>query len=377
LLGEHELLLLEGAGSPAEINLRDTDLANMRVAMAAAARVLLVVDIDRGGAFAHLYGTWALLPPEERALIAGFVLNKFRGDAALLAPAPALIEQLTGVSTLGVVPWLDHGLPDEDGAATPGPVPRGGSVAVVRYPTASNLDEFKRLEQVATVRWAVRPEEVDGADLLVLPGSKHVSADLSWLARTGLAAAVHRRARAGRPVLGICGGLQMLGQRIQDRGGGDGSCEGLGLLPLQTTFTASKRTERTSTRFRPLPEPWAALSEKALVGYEIRHGRTTTTAPVADALPDGLGYARCSASMCTVCSSSRKSSRLCSSSSLGGRSNRSSTISPTPSSSTSTSERCCTRPESRVASDLVSRSCGWRRCRHPRIQTSVRCSSGT
>jgi len=125
-LGEHELVLLEGAGSPAEINLRDTDLANMRVAMAAAARVLLVVDIDRGGAFAHLYGTWALLPPEERALLAGFVLNMFRGDDALLAPAPAQIERLTGVPTLGVVPWLDHGLPDKDGAATPRRIAGGG-----------------------------------------------------------------------------------------------------------------------------------------------------------------------------------------------------------------------------------------------------------
>jgi adenosylcobyric acid synthase len=290
LLGEHELLLMEGAGSPAEINLRDTDLANMRVAKAAAARVLLVVDIDRGGAFAHLYGTWALLPPDERALLAGFVLNKFRGDAALLPPAPARIEQLTGVPTLGVLPWLDHGLPDEDGASTPVPLPQGRSVAVVRYPTASNLDEFKTLEQVATVRWAVRPEEIDAADLLVLPGSKHVSADLSWLARTGLAAAVSRRARAGRRVLGICGGLQMLGERIQDSGAGDGSGEGLGLLPLQTTFIASKRTELTSTRFRQLPEPWAALSEKPFTGYEIRHGLTTTTAPAAEALPDGLGY---------------------------------------------------------------------------------------
>src|SRR5205807_8036360 len=119
LLAEHELLLLEGAGSPAEINLRDTDLANMRAARAAGARVVLVGDIDRGGAFAHLYGTWALLPEGDRALLAGFVLNKFRGDRALLPPAPQQLERLTGVPTLGVIPWLDHGLPDEDGAAVP------------------------------------------------------------------------------------------------------------------------------------------------------------------------------------------------------------------------------------------------------------------
>jgi adenosylcobyric acid synthase len=290
LLAEHELLLLEGAGSPAEINLRDTDLANMRSAMAAGARVILVADIDRGGAFAHLYGTWALLPSEERDLLAGFVLNKFRGDPALLPPAPEQLEKLTGVPTLGVVPWLEHGLPDEDGAATPRRLPHRKSVAVVRYPTASNLDEFKLLEQVADVSWVVRPEEVEGADLLVLPGSKHVAADLSWLARTGLAEAVRKRAQGGQPVLGICGGLQMLGQRIEDGGGVDGSGEGLGLLPLETTFAAAKRAELTSARFRPLLEPWAALGGKTICGYQIRHGRTTTTASLAEALPDGLGF---------------------------------------------------------------------------------------
>jgi adenosylcobyric acid synthase len=290
LLAEHDLVLIEGAGSPAEINLRDTDLANMRSALIAAAPVILVADIDRGGAFAHLYGTWALLPEEERALIAGFVLNKFRGDASLLPPAPERLEQLTGVPTLGVLPWLEHGLPDEDGAATPGAVNGAKSVAVVRYPTASNLDEFKQLEQVANVRWVGRPEEVDAADLLIMPGSKHVSADLAWLGRSGLADAVRKRAGAGAPVLGICGGLQMLGGRIEDEAGVDGSAHGLGLLPITTAFAASKETERTSTRFEQLPEPWAALSGKTLAGYEIRHGRSSATAAVAEALPGGRGF---------------------------------------------------------------------------------------
>jgi adenosylcobyric acid synthase len=132
LLAEHELVLIEGAGSPAEINLRDTDLANMRSAAIADAPVLLVADIDRGGAFAHLYGTWALLEPDERARICGFLLNKFRGDASLLAPAPERLEQLTGVPTLGVLPWLDHGLPDEDGAAVPRLCGGRPLVAIVR-----------------------------------------------------------------------------------------------------------------------------------------------------------------------------------------------------------------------------------------------------
>jgi adenosylcobyric acid synthase len=290
LQAEHELLLLEGAGSPSEINLRDNDLANMRTAKAASARVILVADINRGGAFAHLYGTWALLAEDERALIAGFVLNKFRGDVALLPPGPEQLELLTGVPTLGVVPWLDHGLPDEDGAAPPSAARSATTVAVVRYPTASNLDEFKQLEQVTQLRWAHRPEDIDGADLVILPGSKHVAADLGWLRRSGLAEALRQRARSGRRVLGICGGMQMLGERVEDEAGVDGSADGLGLLPLRTAFAAAKQTEQTATRFQTLAEPWAALSHKTLAGYQIRHGATTTTAPLAPALPDGLGF---------------------------------------------------------------------------------------
>jgi adenosylcobyric acid synthase len=266
LLAEHELVLIEGAGSPAEINLRDTDLANMRTAAFADAAVALVADIDRGGAFAHLYGTWALLPEDERGRVCGFVLNKFRGDAALLAPAPAQLEELTGVPTLGVLPMLDHGLPDEDGAATPR---RSGRpvVAVVRYPTASNLDEFKALEQVADVRWAGSQAELDGAALVVLPGSKNVEADFAWLLERDLDL-------RGRRVLGVCGGLQMLGR--------------LGLLPVETVFREEKTTRRTTARFGALPGPWSTLDGLEVEGYEIRHGETSGDAAV---LPDGLGYA--------------------------------------------------------------------------------------
>jgi adenosylcobyric acid synthase len=290
LLAEHDVLLIEGAGSPAEINLRDTDLANMAVAKTASARVVLAADIDRGGAFAHLYGTWALLSDDERKLIAGFVLNKFRGDVALLQPGPQRLEALTGVPTLGVVPWLDHSLPDEDGAATPRPSGRPTRVAVVRYPTASNLDEFKHLEQVADLRWATGPEAVDGPDLVVLPGSKHVAADLEWLTRTGLAGAVQARAQRGHPVLGICGGMQMLGERIEDQAGVDGSGPGVGLLPISTVFYAVKHTASTTTRFNVLPEPWAALGGKVLHGYQIRHGCSQATSAAVEALPAGLGF---------------------------------------------------------------------------------------
>jgi adenosylcobyric acid synthase len=288
LRAEHELVLIEGAGSPAEINLRDTDLANMRIALAAGARVVLVADIDRGGAFAHLYGTWALLPPEERALVCGFVLNKFRGDAALLAPGPRRLADLTGVDTLGVLPWIAHGLPDEDGAATP-PVRQGFRIAVVRYPGASNLDEFKALEEVAAVSWATTPGELD-AGLVVLPGSKTVAKDLNWLRERGLAPALRRRVEAGSLLLGICGGLQMLGRRVVDAAGVDGDAEGLGMLPLETTFHAAKVTTKVDTTFASLPQPWSALGGQRVLGYEIRHGETTALQAVREAIPGGLGY---------------------------------------------------------------------------------------
>jgi adenosylcobyric acid synthase len=271
LLAEHELVVIEGAGSPAEINLRSTDLANMRVAAAASAPVVLVADIDRGGAFAHLYGTWSLLRPDERARIQSFVLNKFRGDASLLPPAPEELARLTGVPVDGVLPWLEHGLPDEDGARHA--APRGRPVvAVVRYPTASNLDELRSVEQVADVVFATSPAELDGAELVVLPGSKHVAADLAWLRRSGLAGAVAARADAGGRVLGICGGMQMLGGRIDDPAGVDGSGDGLGLLPLDTVFRAAKLTRGRRVRLPSFDEPWRALSGLEFDGYEIRHG---------------------------------------------------------------------------------------------------------
>jgi adenosylcobyric acid synthase len=294
LLDEYELVLLEGAGSPAEINLTDSDVANGRTARAAGAPVLLVGDIDRGGAFAHLYGTWALVDRELRERIAGFVLNKFRGDQSLLSPAPERLNELTGVPVLGVVPWLEHGLPDEDSAAPPTMSGNGSkTVAIVRYPTASNLDEFKVLEQVALVRWAVRPADLDGVEVVVLPGSKHVSGDLAWLRRTGLDRALHARVHAGGRVLGVCGGLQMLGEQLCDPDGMDGDQRGLDLLPLRTTFRAEKVTRPTMVRFATsLEAPWAPLAGRVIHGYEIRQGQTEAIDRVNEALPAGLGWVR-------------------------------------------------------------------------------------
>ena len=292
LMTDYDVLVLEGAGSPAEINLVDCDLTNARAASEADASVLLVADIDRGGAFAHLYGTWALVGEEARRRLCGFVLNKFRGDASLLAPGPQRLMEMTGVPVVGVVPWFKHHLPDEDGAATPSD---GGdttiTVGVIRYPFASNLDEFKALEQVALVRWARRPADLDGAQLVVLPGSKHVASDLIWLRSTGLDRAVAARAREGARVLGVCGGLQILGKRLHDPEGVDGSGEGLGLLPLETTFEREKLIRRVTVRFETtLSKSWSALAGREAPGYEIRHGRTTAKSAVQLAIDGELGW---------------------------------------------------------------------------------------
>ena len=292
LLDEFELVVIEGAGSPAEINLRGSDLANMRAALFAAAPVILVSDIDRGGAFAHLYGTWALLAPEERALVRGFVLNRFRGDPGLLSPGPEQLETLTGVPTIGVVPMLDHGLPDEDGAAQPAVSAGRARVAVVRYPAASNLDEYKLLEQAAAVVFATTPDELDEADLVILPGSKNVSGDLAWLVESGIAGNLRERVQTGRRVLGICGGLMMLGRALDDRGGVDGSAPALGVLPITTAFERDKVVRRTESRFVDLPALWTTLSRLPVAGYEIRHGRLRGAADAVEALPDGLGFVR-------------------------------------------------------------------------------------
>jgi len=281
LMAEHDVVVIEGAGSPAEINLHANDYVNMRTAREVEAACLLVTDIDRGGAFAHLYGTHQLLPADERALIRGFVLNRFRGDAALLAPGPEQLRDLTGVPTVAVLPmWRGHGLPEEDGVFDDSPSGGAGQrIAIVAYPRLSNLDEFQPLRGLPGVRltWARSPADLAGADWIVLPGSKHTSSDLAWLRAQGLTPAIMAHAHAGRPVLGVCGGLQMLGDALVDPDGVDGNAAGLGLLPLTTTFARDKLLRHTAGRFGALDAPWQALSDVAVDGYEIRHGRTVPT----------------------------------------------------------------------------------------------------
>jgi adenosylcobyric acid synthase len=310
LAAAHELVVIEGAGSPAEINLAPQDYVNLGAARWARAAgptaALLVSDIDRGGAFAHCQGTWALLPDDLRGLLQGFVFNRFRGDPALLAPGPQQLQQLTGVPLAGVIPMLrGHGLPDEDGLADWAPTGPADAtaawltVAVLAPPHISNLDEFQPLRQLPGVRlvWARAPTALVGADWVILPGSKQVSGDLAWLRATGLDKAVHRHVAGGGAVLGVCGGLQMLGRSLHDPEGHDGEVvpdlPGLGLLPLHTHFGPGKRLRAARVRFASPSGPWAPLGGVTAQAYEIRcgHSRGEGGAPVLfDAEGQALGW---------------------------------------------------------------------------------------
>ncbi len=303
LMAQNDVVVIEGAGSPAEINLKASDIVNMRVAVAANAACLLVTDIDRGGAFAHLYGTFALLPADEQALIKGFVLNKFRGDAALLAPGPEMLQELTGVPVVATLPmWWQHGLPEEDGVFDDRSVASGAvttTIAVIAYPRISNLDEFQALKNVPGVRlkWVRSPSEIIDADWVILPGSKHTSGDLAWLRSQGLDAAITAHAVQGKVVLGICGGLQMLGEALIDMHDIDGNAPGLGLLPLVTNFEIAKTVQHRQTQFGKLTGSWSKLSDVTVAGYEIHHGQTAQHPAMAKAgdvavtvLPEALGW---------------------------------------------------------------------------------------
>jgi len=287
LRATHDLIVIEGAGSPAEINLRDADLVNMYVARLAAAPVLLVGDIDRGGVFAALVGTLALLEPRDRERVAGLIINRLRGDPAVLAPALPELRARTGVPVLGVVPWIDERLvPAEDSldlAETAGdPSSATLDLAVVRLPRIANFDDFEWLaaEPGVRVRWVTRPADLAGADLAILPGSKSTMRDLVWLRERGLAEAVVALARGGGAILGVCGGFQMLGRALNDPDGVESagrSMPGLGLLPVETTFARVKTTVRVQARAAAEVGPFAGARDRVFDAYEIHAGVTTAT----------------------------------------------------------------------------------------------------
>jgi adenosylcobyric acid synthase len=287
LARSHEVIVLEGAGSPAEFNLRDGDIVNMRMAEAADARCVLIGDIDRGGVFAALLGTLALLEPHERARIAGFIVNKFRGDVSLLLPGVAEFEKRIGLPCFGIVPYLrDVGLDEEDSVAfevervarraswcdEDGPE-RRLRVAVVALPHLANATDFAPLRDEPGVEFvfALAPEALAGADVVILPGTKTTLAARRWLATSGFDDAV----RAAHLVFGICGGLQILGARIEDplEVEGGGGADGLGVLPVVTTFASAKVTTRATGRLTASPFGRDA-SDVPIRGYEIHMGET-------------------------------------------------------------------------------------------------------
>ncbi|MEH0936051.1 cobyric acid synthase [Micromonospora psammae] len=293
---EYEVVICEGAGSPAEINLRAGDYVNMGLARHAGLPTIVVGDIDRGGVFASMFGTVALLDPADQALVAGFVINKFRGDLGLLRPGLDMLHRVTGRPTYGVLPWhLDLWLDAEDslayGRVLGRPAAPHGTdwldVAVVRLPRISNATDVEALatEPGVRVRLTVEPAELAAADLVVLPGSKSTVADLAWLRETGLADAVTAHAAAGKPLLGICGGFQMLGRAIHDPvESRRGSVPGLGLLPTEITFDPRK-TVRQAVGV-------AAATGVPVRGYEIHHGYVSTADPDLSPLltyADGTG----------------------------------------------------------------------------------------
>ncbi|HEU0104409.1 MAG TPA: cobyric acid synthase [Mycobacteriales bacterium] len=273
----YDVVICEGAGSPAEINLRATDIANLGLARAAGLPVLVVGDINPGGVFAALFGTLALLSPADQALVCGFVVNKFRGDVALLAPGLEMLRGLTGRPTYGVLPWtegLELDVEDSLGLSAPvAPLPPVGSdvlrVSVVRLPRLSNWTDVDALrsEPGVLVRFASTPAELADADLVVLPGTRATVADLAWLRSRGLDRVLGERAAAGRPVLGICGGYQMLGRTICDEvESGAGETAGLGLLPVRTVFGREKVLGRPVGTYGP---------HAVHSAYEIHHGVLT------------------------------------------------------------------------------------------------------
>ncbi len=291
-----DVVVIEGAGSPAEINLREDDLVNMGMAEMARAPVLICGDIDRGGVFASLYGTLALLRPEEQELVKGTIINKFRGDVEILRPGLAMLEELTGKPVVGVVPMLDVDIDDEDSLSTR-LERRAGKVglidiAVVRMPRLSNFTDFNPLERMeeVTLRYVKSPAELGKPDLVILPGTKNTMDDLRWLRESGLEAAVLRHAAAEGPVVGICGGYQMLGRTVSDPEGVEsgGSLRGLGLLDTETVFLGEKTRTQVTGRFRNVEGCFAPMAGVECKAYEIHMGVTRTAGVPLLELQGGL-----------------------------------------------------------------------------------------
>ncbi len=304
LAAANDIIVIEGAGSPAEINLNQEDIVNMGMAALADAPVLLVGDIDRGGVFAQLYGTVSLLCGEDRARIRGLVVNKFRGDKTILEPGLDMLRELCRIPVMGVVPFMHVDVEDEDSLSSelenhefengPGRI----DIAVIRFPKISNFTDFKVLGTVpgVSVRYVTRPQQLKCPDLVILPGTKNTISDLLWLRQSGLEAAVLKLSAARVSIWGICGGYQMLGEDIFDENGVENGAhvKGMGLLPLTTWFEEEKVRTQVEGSLGELDGALAGLSGSRISGYEIHMGRTLIsggrgpedTAKLADYRPE-------------------------------------------------------------------------------------------
>lgn len=282
---EYDIIVIEGAGSPAEINLKNDDIVNMGMAKMAKAPVLLAGDIDRGGVFAQLYGTVMLLEPDEKAMVRGLIINKFRGDKTILLPGVDMIEELCGIPVVGVVPYMNVDIEDEDSLSSRLTNRDAGAapvdIAVIRFPRLSNFTDFNVFSAIkeASVRYVGRLGELGRPDMIILPGTKNTMGDLLWMRQNGLEAAVLKAAAQGTPVFGICGGYQMMGESLIDEAGTENGIpgqqtSGMGLLKASTVFHEEKARTRVTGRFDAVEGIFKPLSGMGLEGYEIHMGRT-------------------------------------------------------------------------------------------------------
>ena len=281
LAEENDIIVIEGAGSPAEINLKDEDIVNMGMAKMAKAPVLLVGDIDRGGVFAQLIGTVELLEEDEKAMVKGLIINKFRGDKTILDPGVEMLEERSRIPVVGVAPYLDIQVEDEDSLTERFDRKQEAGVidiAVIRTPRISNFTDFNPFESIpgVSLRYVKHPRDLHSPDMIILPGTKNTMGDLIWMRESGMEAAVLKEASRGKLIFGVCGGYQMLGETLSDPHGVEngGSMKGMGLLPMETVFAEKKTRTRVQGHFEELSGVFAPLSGAEVEGYEIHMGES-------------------------------------------------------------------------------------------------------
>lgn len=281
LASENDIIVIEGAGSPAEINLKEEDIVNMGMAKMAKAPVILVGDIDRGGVFAQLIGTVELLEEDEKAMVKGLIINKFRGDKTILDPGVEMLEARSKIPVVGVAPYLDIQVEDEDSLTERFDRKQEAGVidiAVIRTPRISNFTDFNPFESIpgVSLRYVKHPRDLHSPDMIILPGTKNTMGDLIWMRESGMEAAILKEASRGKLIFGVCGGYQMLGETLSDPHGVEngGSMKGMGLLPMETVFAEKKTRTRVHGHFGQLSGVFAPLSGAEIEGYEIHMGES-------------------------------------------------------------------------------------------------------